>query len=296
MACRWEHICCILYHAMSSVIHRNYVWCFVVIRYCMYLMWLSSLYLRDSRLGYVTYAPLGESSNTHVMYVLLGESSNTHQLLIVDLLLSVITCPLHCHPPPLVIRHLTHHLPSLHHSHQWLDQPLIGQLQHEYQLLRWHHVEESLDGQYVSKVPVAWQNSFARLSFLVPLMTRWGLVGIIIDGCGVANNPLLPVGNRHNAITCAVSPLCPYWHRTKVDGPNGFLLATERGWAGVTILRQQKKSSSRPSVASVYLDKMQDMFFGICYVEKSYVLMFLCFGECSNTNSYNTNSQNWFCT
>ncbi len=95
-----------------------------------------------------------------------------HQWLIVDLLSSVITCPFNCPLPSLVICCLLHHLPSLHRSHRRLGQPLIGQLQHKYQLLQRHHVEEGLNGQHVSKVRVAWCNSLAGWPFLVPLVPR----------------------------------------------------------------------------------------------------------------------------
>ncbi len=43
--------------------------------------------------------------------------------------------------------------------------------------------------------------------------------------CGVANIPLLPVGDCHDVMTCAVGHLCPHQRRAKVNGLNGFLLA-----------------------------------------------------------------------
>jgi hypothetical protein len=67
----------------------------------------------------------------------------------------------------------------------------------------------------------------AGRSFLVPLSTGQGLQGkVTIDGRGIANNPLLPVGNFHDAMTCAVGHLCPHWHCAKVDRLSGFLLAS----------------------------------------------------------------------
>jgi hypothetical protein len=80
--------------------------------------------------------------------------------------------------------------------------------------------------QHVSNVRVAWRNSLARWPFLVPLATRQGLIGnVTIDGHGIANNLLLPMGDCPNTMTCAISCLCPHWCHAKVNGLGGFLLA-----------------------------------------------------------------------
>ena len=59
-------------------------------------------------------------------------------------------------------------------------QPLACQLQHEIQLLRQHHVDKRSKWRHVHEVQVSRRNPLAGRPFLVPLMTRCGLIG---DGC-----------------------------------------------------------------------------------------------------------------
>jgi hypothetical protein len=99
-----------------------------------------------------------------------------HQWLIVDLLSSVIPCLLHCPPPYLVVRHLLHHLPSLHCFHRWLvvvfcQSSLTMSLTH-FIALGPCHCRSHPPPHYVRKVWVARSNSLAGWPFLVPLATR----------------------------------------------------------------------------------------------------------------------------
>ncbi len=145
--------------------------------------------------------------------------------MIVDLLSSVVPCPLHCPLPSLVIRHLLHHLPSLHHSHQWLVVVFLLVVPHPFVALHPYCCWPRPPPGHVSKVWVARRNSLDGQPFLVPLATGQGLVhDITIDGRGIANIPLLPLGDCHNMMTCTVGRLCPHQHCAKVDRLGGFLL------------------------------------------------------------------------
>jgi len=105
-------------------------------------------------------------------------------------------------------------------------QPLACQLQHEIQLLRWHHVDECSKWRHVREVRVSRCNPLAGRPFLVPLTTGRGLVGDVAnDRLSIAVDPFLLVGNRPDAMHREVGRRHKHRRSPKVDGLGGLLLA-----------------------------------------------------------------------